>query len=297
MTTLSLPSPAKLNLFLHITGRRPDGYHELQTLFQFLDFGDTLSFTPADHGDVRLTPKLQGVEPETNLILRAARALQTESPAGFFGVDIHLDKRIPMGGGLGGGSSNAATTLLALNHLWGLRLPVATLSAIGLTLGADVPVFLSGQAAWAEGVGEHLTPATPPEDWYLVLIPDCNISTAAIFDHQRLTRDSRRIRIAPAFDGNDSSPNQDLLNRLDSFHNDCETTVCSLYPQVKMGMEWLERQCGNARLTGTGACIFSRFPTESGAQSVLMKKPSGIEGFVAKGLNKSPLQKRLCEFF
>lgn len=286
MTTLSLPAPAKLNLFLHITGRRPDGYHELQTLFQFLDFSDILHFRLEEEEGVRLMPEIAGIAPEDNLILRAAATIQAQTQVRLPGVAVTLDKRIPMGGGLGGGSSDAATTLVALNHLWGLNLDVDTLASLGLTLGADVPVFVRGHAAWAEGIGEKLTPVTPAEDWYLVLIPDCEVSTQRIFQHQRLTRDSSRIRIAPAFDGN--SP---------EYRNDCEALVCSLYPEVEANLQWLRRECGNARLTGTGACIFSRLPTKSGALAVLEKKPSGIKGFVAKGLNKSPLQKRLCELF
>lgn len=290
MTTLSLPSPAKLNLFLHITGRRPDGYHELQTLFQFLDFGDTLSFRLDAKPGIRVTPAIAGVPPEDNLVFRAARMLAAQAPEPLPGVTLHLDKQIPMGGGLGGGSSNAATALLGLNHLWGLGLDQERLAGMGLALGADVPVFVKGRAAWAEGVGEQLTPVEPAEDWYLVLVPDCSVSTARIFGHERLTRNSKRIRIAPAFDGNTPDENG-------RYRNDCEEVVRSLYPQVDEGLEWLRRQCGNARLTGTGACIFSRFPTEFGAQAVLKKKPSGIKGFVAKGLNRSPLQKRLCELF
>ena len=288
--SLRLPAPAKLNLFLHITGRRPNGYHDLQTVFQFLDYGDTLSFRLEDRPGVRVRPDIPDVAPKNNLVLRAADALQSYIPTGaqrrLPGVSIHLEKRVPMGGGLGGGSSNAATTLLALNQLWELDLNLDALASIGLTLGADVPVFVKGHAAWAEGIGEQLTPVDAPEDWYLVLIPDCRISTAEIFQHERLTRDTTRSRIAPAFDGN--SP---------EYRNDCEAVVCTLYPEVEVGMKWLRSQCGNARLTGTGSCIFSRFPTEFGALEVLLKKPSGVEGFVAKGLNRSPLHERLYELF
>lgn len=284
MTTLSLPAPAKLNLFLHITGRRPDGYHELQTLFQFLDFADTLTFTLENRPGVRVSPEIAGLDPRDNLVFRAAEILQSQTSSALPGVSILVDKKIPMGGGLGGGSSNAATTLLGLNHLWQLGLSLDALAALGLKLGADVPVFVKGQAAWAEGIGEKLTPADPPEDWFLVLVPNCNISTAKIFQHQRLTRDTRRSRIAPAFDGNHPD-----------YKNDCEAVVCSLYPEVAASIEWLRSQSGNARLTGTGACIFSRLPTESRALAVLQNKPSGIKGFVAKGLNNSSLLKRLCE--
>lgn len=281
---LNLPAPAKLNLFLHITGRRADGYHTLQTLFQFLDYGDTLSFQLEDRPGIRVIPEITGIDPRDNLVYRAADALQGLSQRALPGARIHIDKRIPMGGGLGGGSSDAATTLLALNHLWQLNLDLDSLADLGLKLGADVPVFVHGRAAWAEGVGEQLTPVDAREDWYLVLIPDCNVSTAEIFQHERLTRDTPASRIAPAFDGN--SP---------EYRNDCEAVVCSLYPQVEAAMRWLRSKGGNARLTGTGSCIFSQFPTESRALEVLLEKPSGIEGFVAKGLNRSPLHSRLHE--
>ncbi|QCF27819.1 4-(cytidine 5'-diphospho)-2-C-methyl-D-erythritol kinase [Hydrocarboniclastica marina] len=281
---LTLPAPAKLNLFLHITGRRDDGYHTLQTLFQFLDFGDSLSFQLDSGTGVRLSPDLPGFDPAENLVVKAANKLRSYIGSPPTGVTIHLDKRIPMGGGLGGGSSDAATTLLALNRLWGLDLHTDELASVGLELGADVPVFVRGHAAWAEGIGEQITPASPVEDWYLVLIPPCTVNTAQIFRHERLTRNSKPIRIAPAFDGNHSD-----------YRNDCEALVCELYPAVEQALQWLRSECGNARLTGTGACIFSRFPTESGALAVLRNRPSGIKGFVAKGLNSSPLHNRLTE--
>ena len=284
MISLTLPSPAKLNLFLHIVGRRQDGYHELQTLFQFLDHGDDLTFTltPNQPG-VRLAGSMAGVADNDNLILRAARALAewaTDNPPG---VTISVTKRLPMGGGLGGGSSNAATTLLGLNHLWQLGLGEEELAAIGLRLGADVPVFVRGFAAFGEGVGERRQPASPPEDWFLVLKPACDINTGKIFSEQGLTRDTPRIKIAPAFEGDASR-----------YRNDCEDVVRKLYPEVNRSLDWLA-QFGPARLTGTGACIFGRFPTESAARIIWESKPSGVTGFVAKGVNISPLHKKLTE--
>ncbi len=281
---ITLPSPAKLNLFLHIVGKRPDGYHELQTLFQFLDFGDDLTFTltPGQSG-VRLSQPVVGVPDKDNLIIRAANALAEAAGRPVPGVSIHINKRLPMGGGLGGGSSNAATTLIGLNHLWQLNLDEDTLANLGLQLGADVPVFVRGRAAFGEGVGEILTPSSPPEDWFVVLKPDCEINTGKIFSEQGLTRDTPKMKIAPAFEGDASR-----------YRNDCQDVVCELYPEVKKSLKWLS-QFGPARLTGTGACIFGRFPTESAARIIWESKPSGITGFVAKGVNISPLHTKLVE--
>ncbi|EMP57140.1 4-diphosphocytidyl-2-C-methyl-D-erythritol kinase [Marinobacter santoriniensis NKSG1] len=282
--SLTLPSPAKLNLFLHIVGRRDDGYHELQTVFQFLDYGDDITFTlTGEQTDIRLAQPVPGVPDDDNLIIRAARALAAHSRRPLPGVVIDIEKRLPMGGGLGGGSSNAATTLLGLNHLWQLGLSLDQLAEIGLGLGADVPVFVRGHAAFGEGVGERLTPVDPPEDWFLVLKPACNINTGKIFSEEGLTRDTPKIKIAPAFEGDASR-----------YRNDCEDVVRKLYPEVHQSLEWLS-QFGPARLTGTGACIFGRFPTESAARIIWESKPSGITGFVAKGVNISPLHKKLTE--
>ena len=281
--SLTLPAPAKLNLFLHINGRRNDGYHELQTLFQFLDVGDELTFDLRADDVITLRPDIAGLAVDDNLVMRAARRLKDYAHRPDAGADIRLDKRLPMGGGLGGGSSNAATTLLGLNHLWHLGLTIDELASIGLELGADVPVFVRGFAALGEGIGEKLTPAHPPEDWFVVLKPSCNINTGLIFSQQGLTRDTPRIKIAPAFEGDASR-----------YRNDCEDTVRSLYPEVDHSLEWLS-QFGPARLTGTGACIFGRFPTESNAQKVWASKPSGIDGFVARGVNISPLHRKLTE--
>jgi 4-diphosphocytidyl-2-C-methyl-D-erythritol kinase len=283
MIPLALPSPAKLNLFLHILCRRKDGYHELQTLFQFLDYGDELTFTLRPDRRITLAHSIPGVADEDNLVIRAAHLLADAANGPVAGVTIDIHKRLPMGGGLGGGSSNAATTLLGLNRLWDLNISLPELAELGLQLGADVPVFVKGHAAWGEGVGEKLTQATPAEDWFVVLKPHCDISTREIFSEQGLTRNTPRIKIAPAFEGDASR-----------YRNDCEDVVRRLYPEVQHGLEWLA-QFGPARLTGTGACIFGRFPTESKARNTWASKPSGINGFVAKGVNISPLHLKLTE--
>ncbi len=285
MNPFTLPSPAKLNLCLHIVGRRPDGYHELQTLFQFLDYGDHITFEPAAGGEpgIRLKTPIPGVADDDNLILRAARLLAGNREPDLPGIALSVSKRLPMGGGLGGGSSNAATVLLGLNHYWQLGHSLDQLADLGLQLGADVPVFVRGHAAWGEGVGERLTPASPPQDWFLVLKPACDINTGKIFSEQGLTRNTPRIKIAPAFEGDASR-----------YRNDCEDVVCELYPEVNQSLKWLS-QFGPARLTGTGACIFGRFPTESATRIIWESKPSGITGFVAQGVNVSPLHTKLTE--
>ena len=280
-STLRLPAPAKLNLFLHITGQRADGYHELQTLFQFLDMADDLHFKPRTDGVIRVHGMTELPE-GSNLIAHAARKLQKHAAEGA-GVDITINKNLPMGGGLGGGSSDAATTLVALNRIWKLAMSRQQLADLGLTLGADVPVFVHGQAAWAEGVGEQLTPVEPVEPWYLVLIPDCMISTADVFRHPDLTRNTAKRRIRTAFEGNDNA-----------FRNDCENVVRSLYPAVDKALEWLS-QYGEARLTGTGSCVFCPFETQSAAHKAYANRPSGINGFIARGRNRSPLYRQLGE--
>ena len=274
MTRLTLPAPAKLNLFLHITGRRPDGYHLLQTVFQFLEQADTLHFARRTDGQILLTPELPGVPSTSNLIVRAARLLQAHTGC-TQGADIELEKRLPMGGGIGGGSSDAATTLLGLNRLWGLDLPLDELAALGLELGADVPVFIQGHAAWAEGVGETLTPVDIPEPWYLVLTPQAHISTADVFCHAQLTRDTPAITVA-AFLGGVSAR---------SIQNDCENIVRQLSPEVDAALTWLA-QHGTARMTGTGACCFVACPDCITAEHLLAISP--IPGFVSKGCNQSP---------
>ena len=272
-TTLSLPAPAKLNLFLHITGRRADGYHRLQTLFQFLDHGDTLHFTPRDDNQIRLLTDLPGVNPDDNLIVRAAKRLQQVSGTSL-GAEIRLDKRLPMGGGLGGGSSDAATTLLGLNHLWQAGLSEDRLAELGLELGADVPVFVRGRAAWAEGVGEQLTPVEVDEPWYLVVVPTCQVSTAEIFSDQRLTRDTPPITLA-AF-------------REQGGRNDCLPVVAARYPEIRNTLILLNKFC-EAKMTGTGSCLFGAFPNECEADKVRARLPATLQTFVAKGCNVSPL--------
>ena len=275
MNSLSLLSPAKLNLMLHITGRRSDGYHQLQTLFQLLDYGDTLHFLPRQDNRITLSPALSGVNHEDNLIIKAARLLQTYNNT--LGADITLEKILPMGGGLGGGSSNAATTLLALNQLWNLQLSLTELAKLGLQLGADVPVFVMGRSAWGEGVGEQLQAINIPETWYLVIKPDCEVSTSEIFSHKQLTRNTSPITIAAVFEhGN---------------HNDCEPVVKMLYPQVDRALTWLNNHNPGqrpARLTGTGACVFASFPDQASAQQLLNQLPTELHGFIGKGVNISP---------
>ncbi len=270
---LSLPAPAKINLFLHITGRRADGYHNLQTLFQLLDYGDQLDFAINPDGDIHLSPSIPGVSPENNLVYGAARALQQYSGC-TLGTDIYLHKHLPMGGGLGGGSSDAATTLLGLNALWQLELPTKVLLEIGAQLGADVPVFVLGHTAWAEEIGDQLTPVEMSDDWYLILTPDIQVSTAEVFAHQGLTRNTHPIKIRAFLE--------------QGGQNDCQTVVETLYPEVKRARQWLA-QFAETRLTGTGASLFARFASEIDAKSVLEQIPAPWQGFVAKGVNQSPL--------
>ncbi len=273
----SWPAPAKLNLLLRVVGRRADGYHLLQTVFQFLDVADELMFRPRDDGVVRLLNPLPGVSEEQDLTVRAARLLQQETGV-TAGVEIALRKRLPMGGGLGGGSSDAATVLTALNQLWGLGLEKERLARLGLRLGADVPVFVHGHSAWAEGVGEEITPLELPPAWYLVLTPACHVSTAEIFGDPDLTRDSARIKIADFLSG--------------SRENDCLPVVARRYPPVAEAMDWLG-QFAEPRLTGTGASVFAVFEREQAAREALQQKPRDCTGFVARGLNRSPLLERL----
>jgi len=270
-------APAKLNLCLRIVGRRADGYHELQTAFQFLDVADRLYFNIRQDGLITRTIELPGVALEEDLCIRAAKALQHE--AGIpSGVDITLEKHLPMGGGLGGGSSDAATVLVALNQLWHCGFDTQRLAAIGLTLGADVPVFVHGHAAWGEGIGEQLTPLNLPESWYVVLVPPCHVSTAAIFAAPELTRNSLRIKIGDFLAGEST--------------NDCLPLVCAKYPEVAQAIDWLSGY-GLARLTGTGACVFAAFSSPAEAAAVCLKAPARMSPFVAKGKNQSPLLAQL----
>lgn len=279
-TTLTLPAPAKLNLFLHITGRRSDGYHNLQTLFQLLDHGDTLTFRRRDDGQLHVSCTDPSLNNADNLVMQAARLLQQtlQCPAG---ADIHLDKHIPAGAGLGGGSSDAATTLVALNRLWQGGLTRADLAALGLQLGADVPVFVMGHSAWAEGIGEELEPVTLDEQFFVVLTPACHVTTATIFSHQQLTRDSTAIKMCAFLAGQS--------------RNDCEALVRKLYPAVDAALTWLSR-FAPARMTGTGSSVFAAFSDEAQARAVLAQLPAmisgpltGIRGFVARGINRSAL--------
>ncbi|EKD5159658.1 4-(cytidine 5'-diphospho)-2-C-methyl-D-erythritol kinase [Enterobacter cloacae] len=277
------PSPAKLNLFLYITGQRADGYHTLQTLFQFIDYGDTLSIELRQDGQICLLTPVEGVAHEDNLIVRAARLLMNAAadtgrlPAGS-GADIRIAKRLPMGGGLGGGSSNAATVLVALNHLWGCGLSTDELAALGLTLGADVPVFVRCHAAFAEGVGEILSPVEPPEKWYLVAHPGVSIPTPVIFKDPELPRNTPARSI------------ETLLNC--EFSNDCEVIARKRFREVDAALSWL-LEYAPSRLTGTGACVFAEFDTESAARQVLEQAPDWLHGFVARGMNTSPLQQAI----
>lgn len=271
------PAPAKLNLFLHVVGRRPDGYHSLQTVFQFLDYFDELSFTLRDDGRIERSGPLPGVSAEADLTVRAARLLQSRAGVEQ-GVDIGLRKRLPLGGGLGGGSSDAATVLVALNRLWGTGLSEDELADLGLELGADVPVFVRGRAAWAEGVGERLTPVVLDEPWFVVLVPSVTVSTAEVFSDPQLTRNSRPITISDFLSGRGQ--------------NDCEAVVRRRFPVVDEALDWLGR-FGRARMTGTGACVFAPLSGERQAREVFAQLPSNWQGFVARGCNRSPLLKRL----
>ena len=272
------PAPAKINLFLHIVGRRPDGYHLLQTHFQFLDHGDDLRFGLREDGAINRVSELAGVPAETDLVVRAARALQAASGTRL-GADIAVTKRLPMGGGLGGGSSNAATVLVALDCLWGTRLGVDALATLGLALGADVPVFVRGQAAWAEGVGERLTPLAADEPWCLVIHPGCEVPTAAVFGHPELTRDTPALTI-PGLPP-------------DHMHNDCEPVTRRLFPAVGAALDWLGGHAP-ARMSGTGACIFASFADRASALAVAAQVPAPWTWFVARRRNRSPLLDRLA---
>ncbi|EHS7463881.1 4-(cytidine 5'-diphospho)-2-C-methyl-D-erythritol kinase [Vibrio cholerae] len=274
------PSPAKLNLFLYITGRRANGYHDLQTLFQFLDHGDELTITANHSGNITLSPALADVALEDNLIYKAAMALKNAAQSPL-GADIQLHKVLPMGGGIGGGSSNAATTLVALNYLWQTGLSDDQLAEIGLALGADVPVFTRGFAAFAEGVGEELFAVEPEEKWYLVVRPAVSIATKDIFTHPQLMR---------------NTPKRDLASLLATpYENDCEKIVRSLYPEVDKQLSWL-LQYAPSRLTGTGSCVFAEFSSRKDAQAVFAQLSDNVLAFVAQGRNVSPLRKTLADY-
>jgi len=267
------PAPAKLNLMLRVLGRRPDGYHRLQTVFQFIDRKDQLFFALRDDGRIRRVSELAGIPEESDLVVRAASLLQERAGSGL-GVDIRVEKCLPLGGGLGGGSSDAATTLVALNRIWELGLTKPELMRLGLTLGADVSIFIYGRSAWGEGVGEVLTPADLPQLWYLVLVPRCQVATGAVFSDGELTRDSDPIKIKNFIVGDD--------------RNDCLAVVRRRYPEVSAALDWLS-SVGRPRLTGTGACVFCTFSTAARAHAAYSLVPPRFSAFVARGMNRSPL--------
>ncbi len=272
------PAPAKLNLFLHILGRNSDGYHQLQSIFQLLDYGDTLSFDTQGQTSISMASPLPGVSDENNLILRAAKLLKATTGTSH-GAKITLNKNLPMGGGIGGGSSDAATTLLALNHYWQTGLTVTQLAELGLSLGADVPVFVHGDTAFANGVGEQLTPMPQPEYYYLVLCPPCHVSTAEVFSLADLPRNTPPIEAAEY--------------QFDITRNDCQSSVFELYPEVAKAFEWL-LEYAPSRMTGTGASLFARFETRQQAQRCFDARPTHLGGFIAKGVNQSPTKTLLA---
>ena len=288
MTSLkNCPAPAKLNLFLHVTGRRADGYHLLQTVFQLLDHGDTLHFDLRDDDAIHRVTELEGVPEQQDLIIRAARLLQAEvlrrTGALPRGVDIAIDKILPMGGGLGGGSSDAATTLMALNHLWQAGLSKEELMALGLPLGADIPFFIFGETAFAEGVGEALQPVRAPECWYVVIEPGVSVPTAAIFCSERLTRDTPPVIIT------DFSSHLENQTDLTGYgRNDLQQVATSLFPPVAEAITWLSAH-GDARMTGSGACVFCAVSGEVEADAVLSKVPAKWKSWKAQALNKHPI--------
>ena len=277
------PAPAKLNLFLHITGRRADGYHELQTVFQLLDFGDRLRFDVRKDGAIQRLSLIPGVPSDQDLSVRAAQLLKDHTACPL-GVDITVEKRIPMGGGLGGGSSDAATVLMALNHLWRLDLTLDELAHLGLCLGADVPVFIWGNSAWGEGVGEKLTPVQLPQTWYFVLCPNVSVPTSDLFASSQLTRDARPIKIRDYFSADRSGAGNNVF----------EPLVRERFPVVDEALTWLSQVAGvQARMTGTGSSIFVAVDNEHSAQSLLAQVPSKWQGFYAHGVNHSPLTAKL----
>jgi 4-diphosphocytidyl-2-C-methyl-D-erythritol kinase len=271
--SFSFPAPAKLNLMLRVVGRRPDGYHLLQTIIRFIDYGDTLAIRVREDGAIARTNDIAGIPAGEDLAVRAARLLQRAASTRL-GADITLDKRLPVGGGLGGGSSDAATALLALNHLWSSGLSRERLAALALELGADVPVFVGGENALAEGIGERLTPLSVPAAWYLVLTPPVAVPTARIFADNQLKRDSKPIKIT-AFS-------------IEQAGNDLEPVVCREYPEVARHLAWL-RQAAPAWVTGSGACVFAAFQTENAARQIWERLPKGMRGFIAQGLARHPL--------
>ena len=284
----SFLAPAKINLFLHITGQRPDGYHLLQTVFRLLDFYDTIYLKPTQTNTIKRINDVAGVPEAQDLCIRAAKLLQhhTNCP---LGVEILVEKHIPMGGGLGGGSSDAATVLLALNRLWQLNLSRTELLSLGLQLGADVPFFIYGTNAWAEGVGEQLQTISLPEAYYVVLNPNVHVSTAQIFANKQLTKNA----IPKTMSDFSGAYNSEVANLSAEFTNHLEKVVCNDYPPVLACLTWL-KQFGDARMSGSGASVFLEVASEKVATEICNKKPSNVlgfsvQGFVAKGLNQHPL--------
>ncbi|MEE8150483.1 MAG: 4-(cytidine 5'-diphospho)-2-C-methyl-D-erythritol kinase [Nitrosomonadaceae bacterium] len=277
MVKLIYSAPAKLNLFLHVIGRRKDGYHLLQTVFRLLDFFDQLSFIVREDGEIKLHTPTSGVPVEKDLCTRSAKLLQQESGISL-GVEIFLEKRIPMGGGVGGGSSDAATTLLALNRLWGLDWGRERLMKLGLSLGADVPVFIFGENAFAEGIGEKLVPIALLPAWYLILAPPVRVPTTEIFASKQLTRNTIPVKIPPFSVGHG--------------HNDLESVVCLEFPEVARHLEWLKQldSATMVAMTGSGSCVFAEFVTESVARMALAQVPIDMSGFVVQGLDRHPMQ-------
>ena len=286
MKVESFPAPAKLNLMLRVVGRRADGYHLLQTVFRFLDYGDEVRIAVRGDGVVRRVTALAGIPEDDDLAVRAARALKAKTGTKL-GADIEVVKRVPLGGGLGGGSSDAATVLLALNRLWDGGLGRAELQALGLTLGADVPAFVFGQSAFAQGIGEALEPLALPPAWYIVLTPPVAVPTARIFNDPHLKRDSKPIKIQRFSVGGRGVRNFGNFGNLAT--NDLEPVVCRLYPEVARHLDWL-RQHAPALMTGSGASVFAAFDTEREARQVIARVPAGMQGFVARGLDMHPLR-------
>lgn len=289
MTDVSAPwpAPAKLNLFLHVTGRRSNGYHELETLFQIVDICDEIDINVAENGEIIREEGALGVPPEADLVVRAARLLQSTSTRSDLGARLRVRKRIPMGAGLGGGSSDAATTLVALNCLWGLHYPTEALARLGAQLGADVPVFVHGCNALARGIGDELEPVVLPSRCFAVIYPGIAVATAGVFQAPELTRNSPSITI-PGF------PLPGASGAFLIGHNDLEPVVIARYPAVRDALDWLGAR-GIARMTGSGACVFAVFDSREEASAALVGLPAGWQGYVAQGLSQSPLRQRLAQ--
>ena len=278
MTSANWPAPAKLNLFLHVLGRRADGYHELQTAYQLIDLADELTYRLRDDGEIRRLEGPRSVPVEADLAMRAARSLQAAANVRR-GADILIRKRIPIQGGLGGGSSDAATTLIALNVLWDIHLPLGQLADMGRELGADVPLFIHGHSAWGEGIGDRLTPLALPSHHYAVIFPGVGVSTAEVFQASELTRNSPSLTIRAFLQAGG--------------RNDCAPVATGRYPEVASALAWLGRR-GDARVTGTGSCVFADFAERAQAIAALSGLPAGWTGFAARGLDRSPLQERVA---